>query len=247
MTEIEIEGVGTYRLPNDWQYGRLGRMKGEKRHTAVLAFGCGMTCAPVHQAAPGQAAGGAQGLSGADVATGGRASRQRRRSASQRPLVDRSQDQGRVLANAHENDTAARAFRARGREAAGLEPRHGYAVHGTGKGSPSELVQHICARTAAQQERASWGLPCLADLTRAWPARIVFRKLCGRPSSDPGSFKSSAGNRATHAASLMRTRRAARSARCFPFAASEHPPATLAGRACKFPEVRQFPPPQRRL
>ena len=43
MTEIEIEGVGTYRLPNDWQYGRLGRMKGEKRHTAVLAFGCGMT------------------------------------------------------------------------------------------------------------------------------------------------------------------------------------------------------------
>lgn len=43
MTEIEIEGVGTYRLPNDWQYGRLARMRGEKRHTAVLAFGCGMT------------------------------------------------------------------------------------------------------------------------------------------------------------------------------------------------------------
>ncbi len=43
ITEIEIEGVGTYRLPNDWQYGRLGRMRGEKRHTAVLAFGCGMT------------------------------------------------------------------------------------------------------------------------------------------------------------------------------------------------------------
>ena len=43
MTEIEVEGVGTYRLPNDWQYGRLGRMRGDKRHTAVLAFGCGMT------------------------------------------------------------------------------------------------------------------------------------------------------------------------------------------------------------
>ncbi|MDG4898788.1 hypothetical protein P9272_35470 [Mesorhizobium sp. WSM4976] len=43
MIEIEVEGVGTYRLPNDWQYGRLGRMRGEQRHTAVLAFGCGMT------------------------------------------------------------------------------------------------------------------------------------------------------------------------------------------------------------
>ncbi|MEI9403571.1 hypothetical protein [Mesorhizobium argentiipisi] len=43
MTEIEVDGVGTYRLPNEWQYRRLGRMRGEKRHTAVLAFGCGMT------------------------------------------------------------------------------------------------------------------------------------------------------------------------------------------------------------
>ncbi|RWE12442.1 MAG: hypothetical protein EOS61_14965 [Mesorhizobium sp.] len=43
MKEIEVEGVGTYRLPNDWQYRRLGRLRGEKRHTAVLAFGCGMT------------------------------------------------------------------------------------------------------------------------------------------------------------------------------------------------------------
>jgi hypothetical protein len=25
MTEIEVEGVGIYRLPNDWQYGRLGQ------------------------------------------------------------------------------------------------------------------------------------------------------------------------------------------------------------------------------
>ncbi|PBB20547.1 hypothetical protein [Mesorhizobium sp. WSM4313] len=43
MTEIEVDGVGIYRLPNDWQYARLGRLRGEKRHTAVLAFGCGMT------------------------------------------------------------------------------------------------------------------------------------------------------------------------------------------------------------
>ncbi|RWE78103.1 hypothetical protein [Mesorhizobium sp.] len=43
MTEIEVDSLGTYRLPNEWQYRRLGRMRGEKRHTAVLAFGCGMT------------------------------------------------------------------------------------------------------------------------------------------------------------------------------------------------------------
>ncbi|MBM2715324.1 DUF3102 domain-containing protein [Mesorhizobium caraganae] len=43
FTEVEIEGVGTYRLPNQWQSQRLGRLRGEKRHTAVLAIGCGMT------------------------------------------------------------------------------------------------------------------------------------------------------------------------------------------------------------
>ncbi|ESZ17697.1 hypothetical protein X735_09880 [Mesorhizobium sp. L2C085B000] len=43
MTEIEIEGVGTYRLPNQWQGQRLRRLRGDDRHTAVLAVGCGMT------------------------------------------------------------------------------------------------------------------------------------------------------------------------------------------------------------
>ncbi|SJM33028.1 DUF3102 domain-containing protein [Mesorhizobium delmotii] len=43
FTEIEIEGVGTYRLPNQWQAHRLRRLRGEKRHTAVLASGAGMT------------------------------------------------------------------------------------------------------------------------------------------------------------------------------------------------------------
>lgn len=43
MTEVEVEGVGTYRLPNDWQYVRLRRLRGERHHTALLAFGCGMT------------------------------------------------------------------------------------------------------------------------------------------------------------------------------------------------------------
>ncbi|MER9590922.1 DUF3102 domain-containing protein [Mesorhizobium australicum] len=46
FTEIEIEGVGTYRLPNQWQGQRLKRLRGDQRHTAVLAIGCGMT---VHQ------------------------------------------------------------------------------------------------------------------------------------------------------------------------------------------------------
>ncbi|ESZ46254.1 hypothetical protein X731_16345 [Mesorhizobium sp. L2C054A000] len=43
MTEIEIEGVGTYRLPNQWQGQRLRRLRGDERHTTVLAIGCGMT------------------------------------------------------------------------------------------------------------------------------------------------------------------------------------------------------------
>lgn len=29
--KIEVDGVGTYHLPNEWQYQRLGRMRGEKR------------------------------------------------------------------------------------------------------------------------------------------------------------------------------------------------------------------------
>jgi hypothetical protein len=43
FTEIEIDGVGTYRLPNQWQSQRLRRLRGEERHTAVLAIGCGRT------------------------------------------------------------------------------------------------------------------------------------------------------------------------------------------------------------
>lgn len=41
FTEIEIDGVGTYRLPNQWQSQRLRCLRGEERHTAVLAIGCG--------------------------------------------------------------------------------------------------------------------------------------------------------------------------------------------------------------
>ncbi|TPK42642.1 MULTISPECIES: hypothetical protein [unclassified Mesorhizobium] len=43
MTEIEVEGVGTYRLPNAWQSSRIGRMRSADRSVARLAFGCGMT------------------------------------------------------------------------------------------------------------------------------------------------------------------------------------------------------------
>ncbi|WP_246678023.1 MULTISPECIES: hypothetical protein [unclassified Mesorhizobium] len=42
FTEIEIEDIGTYRLPNQWQIQRLRCLRGEERHTAVLAIGCGM-------------------------------------------------------------------------------------------------------------------------------------------------------------------------------------------------------------
>ncbi|MBM2711663.1 hypothetical protein JQK88_10435 [Mesorhizobium caraganae] len=43
FTEIEIEGVGTYRLPNQWQLERINRLRGLKRHIAALAAGLGMT------------------------------------------------------------------------------------------------------------------------------------------------------------------------------------------------------------
>lgn len=49
FTEVEIEGVGPYRLPNDWQYMRLRRFKGYARHIAMLAFGCGMTVRQFHK------------------------------------------------------------------------------------------------------------------------------------------------------------------------------------------------------
>lgn len=43
FTEVEIDDIGTYRLPNMWQSERINRLRGEARHTAVLAVGCGMT------------------------------------------------------------------------------------------------------------------------------------------------------------------------------------------------------------
>lgn len=41
--EIEIEGVGIYRLPNMWQQSRIRVIQGPNRHIAPLAFGLGMT------------------------------------------------------------------------------------------------------------------------------------------------------------------------------------------------------------
>ncbi|RWO51032.1 hypothetical protein [Mesorhizobium sp.] len=43
LFEIEVEGVGPFRLPNMWQAQRLNRLRGLKRHIAVLAAGSGMT------------------------------------------------------------------------------------------------------------------------------------------------------------------------------------------------------------
>jgi hypothetical protein len=43
LSEIEIEGVGTYRLPNQWQAHRIRHLRGAERHTTALALGSGMT------------------------------------------------------------------------------------------------------------------------------------------------------------------------------------------------------------
>ncbi|MFQ6186612.1 hypothetical protein ACLMJV_32680 [Sinorhizobium meliloti] len=44
LTEIPIEGVGMYRLPNQWQTHRILKMaKGPNKQLAWLAFGLGMT------------------------------------------------------------------------------------------------------------------------------------------------------------------------------------------------------------
>lgn len=45
LTEIEIDGIGTYRLPNVWQHRRIRRVKPSDRHAAALAFGLGMSVA----------------------------------------------------------------------------------------------------------------------------------------------------------------------------------------------------------
>ncbi|MBZ9603950.1 DUF3102 domain-containing protein [Phyllobacterium chamaecytisi] len=43
LTEIEIEDVGTYRLPNMWQTRRLSRMPRHNRRIAPLAMGLGLS------------------------------------------------------------------------------------------------------------------------------------------------------------------------------------------------------------
>lgn len=45
LTEIEIDGLGTYRLPNMWQHRRIRNRKREDQHLAALAFGLGMSVA----------------------------------------------------------------------------------------------------------------------------------------------------------------------------------------------------------
>ncbi|MBN9033817.1 MAG: hypothetical protein BGO05_09870 [Rhizobiales bacterium 63-7] len=42
LTEIEIDGIGTYRLPNMWQHSRIRVIRGPNQHLAILAFGLGM-------------------------------------------------------------------------------------------------------------------------------------------------------------------------------------------------------------
>ena len=44
ITEIKIEDVGTYRLPNMYQFARIKNMAaGRNRSMAPFAFGLGMT------------------------------------------------------------------------------------------------------------------------------------------------------------------------------------------------------------
>lgn len=43
LTEIQIEDVGTYRLPNMWQWKRIQRVRGPNRNIAPLAVGLGLT------------------------------------------------------------------------------------------------------------------------------------------------------------------------------------------------------------
>lgn len=52
ITEIEIEDVGTYRLPNAWQIERIMRIQGPNREIAFAAFGLGMTIQQFKRLAP---------------------------------------------------------------------------------------------------------------------------------------------------------------------------------------------------
>lgn len=66
MTEIEVEGVGTYRLPNDWEYGPPGPPTG--RETAHRGPGLRVRHdGPSVRHVARQAAGRPQGVYRADV------------------------------------------------------------------------------------------------------------------------------------------------------------------------------------
>ncbi|PWE53043.1 hypothetical protein DEM27_27075 [Metarhizobium album] len=43
LTEIAIEDIGVYRLPNMWRHQRIRVIRGENQHLATLAFGLGIT------------------------------------------------------------------------------------------------------------------------------------------------------------------------------------------------------------
>ncbi|TPI52674.1 hypothetical protein FJ420_32335 [Mesorhizobium sp. B3-1-3] len=45
FTEVEIAGIGTYRLPNVWRLRRIKRLRGDARHIARLALGSVMAFA----------------------------------------------------------------------------------------------------------------------------------------------------------------------------------------------------------
>ncbi|KSV76688.1 hypothetical protein N182_24765 [Sinorhizobium sp. GL2] len=52
ITEIEIEDLGTYRLPNMWQLDRINRIRGPNKEIAFAAFGLGMTIQQFKKLAP---------------------------------------------------------------------------------------------------------------------------------------------------------------------------------------------------
>lgn len=53
LTEIEIDGLGVYRLPNDWQEYRIRKIADRyNRAIAPYAFGMGMTIQQFKKLAP---------------------------------------------------------------------------------------------------------------------------------------------------------------------------------------------------
>lgn len=57
MTEIEVESVGAYRLPNEWQYGPPRPATGRETPQRGLGLRTRHDGPPVRQAVPGQRAG----------------------------------------------------------------------------------------------------------------------------------------------------------------------------------------------